>query len=277
MIDPFRYDYLQEAPHKRLIRVSPMQVQLIRHATLFVHINGVKLLVDPMLSPKGSMEPVSNAGNHIRIPMVDLPISETQVQTLVQTADAILVTHLHRDHWDEAATQLIPKQTPVFCQPGDENQIREKGFTVVEPVIDCLDWQGIQIYRTGGQHGTGEIGQKMGKVSGFVLKKPGVPKLYIAGDTIWCDEVQLALEKHRPVVVVFNAGTAQFMSGDPITMTAADVKQVHQAAPKAKLVAVHMDTINHCRLSRQELKNFIRQENVAQKIYIPNDGEILSF
>ena len=35
----------------------------------------------------------------------------------------------------------------------------------------------------------------MGKVSGFVLKYIGQPTLYIAGDTIWCDEVENAIKK----------------------------------------------------------------------------------
>jgi hypothetical protein len=47
--------------------------------------------------------------------------------------------------------------------------------------------------RTGGRHGTGEIGEKMGPVSGYVLRGPGEPVVYIAGDTVWCPEVAAAL------------------------------------------------------------------------------------
>ena len=43
--------------------------------------------------------------------------------------------------------------------------------------------------RTGGQHGTGEIAEMLAPVSGFVLRADGEPTVYVAGDTIWCDEV----------------------------------------------------------------------------------------
>ena len=55
-----------------------------------------------------------------------------------------------------------------------------------------------------------------------------------------------ALAAHEPDVVVVNAGGARFTSGDPITMTADDVVAVAAAAPDARVVAVHMEAINHC-------------------------------
>ena len=71
----------------------------------------------------------------------------------------------------------------------------------------------------------------MAPVSGFVVRAEGSPVLYVAGDTIWCPEVEEALEVHRPDVVVVNAGAARLLEGDPITMTAGDVARVCRAAP----------------------------------------------
>ena len=53
------------------------------------------------------------------------------------------------------------------------------------------------IARTEGRHGTGEIGEAMAPVSGFVLAAPGEPTLYIAGDTILCDEVRAAVAEYN--------------------------------------------------------------------------------
>jgi len=53
-----------------------MEIQLLRHATLLVTIGARRLLVDPMLSPAEAMDPVPNAGNDRRIPLVDLPMDE---------------------------------------------------------------------------------------------------------------------------------------------------------------------------------------------------------
>jgi L-ascorbate metabolism protein UlaG (beta-lactamase superfamily) len=49
-------------------------------------------------------------------------------ERLVGEIDAVLVTHLHRDHFDEAAERLLPRDIPVFCQPADAKRLGELGF-----------------------------------------------------------------------------------------------------------------------------------------------------
>lgn len=117
----------------------------------------------------------------------------------------------------------------------------------------------------------------MGAVAGFVLRAPGEPTLYLAGDTIWCDEVAAALEAHRPDVVLLNAGAAQLLVGDPITMTAGDVAAVCRAAPGAQVVAVHMDAVNHCRLTRAGLRAALEAAGLSARVAIPADGQRLRF
>lgn len=250
-----------------------MEVRLLRHATLLVTVGGRRLLVDPMLSPAGAMDPVANAGDDRRIPLVDLPLDEAALAAFLATVDGVLVTHTHRDHWDARAAELLRRDLPLFCQPPDAATFAAAGFTAVTPVEETARWGDITLARTGGHHGTGEIGRRMGPVSGFVLRAAGEPALYIAGDTIWCPEVVNALGAHRPDVVVLNAGAAQFLTGDPITMTADDVIAVCEAAPAARAIAVHLETVNHCRLTRAALRAALDAAGLAGRVSIPADGE----
>ena len=252
-----------------------MQIHFLRHATLVVAIQGRYILVDPMLSPAEAMAPVANAANQRRIPLVELPLAEVELRYMLDHIDAALVTHTHRDHWDDRAAELLSRDLPILCQPADEARFRQSGFADVSPIAASQEWRGLTIARTGGQHGTGEIGQQMGPVSGFVLRAAGEPTLYIAGDTIWCPEVQQALDSFRPDVVVLNAGAAQFLTGDPITMTAEDVAQVCRALPQAQVIAIHMEAVNHCLLSRAELRSRLAQEQLSQRVRIPADGELI--
>jgi len=249
-------------------------IQLVRHATLIVTINGKRILVDPMLSAKDEMDPVGNCGNEIRIPMVELPFGMDRLKSILSEVDALLITHLHRDHWDAAAQKLIDQGMLIFCQPSDESKLRDMGFVNTKPIRDQISWDGLTISRTDGKHGTGEIGQRMGAVSGFVLND-GSQSIYIAGDTIWCDEVKAALEKYKPDVTVLNGGGAQFLSGDPITMTAGDIMKVHQHSSATKIIAVHMDTVNHCFVKRSDLAKVVAENNATSAILIPLDGEVI--
>lgn len=249
-------------------------IKLLRHATLIMEINGKKLLIDPMLSEKDAMDPIRNCGNEIRIPMVELPFPRSEINTMLSEMDAIVITHLHRDHWDSPAKDLIPKNKLIFCSPNNEESLRNQGFENVQPIENNFNWQGIEIHRTSGQHGTGDIGKSMGPVSGFVFKHKK-DSIYLAGDTVWCEEVENALTNHRPKVTILNAGGAKFLTGDPITMTPSDIIKVHEKLPDTKIIAVHMDTINHCFITREILLEELKKMNIESKILIPIDGEFI--
>ena len=115
----------------------------------------------------------------------------------------------------------------------------------------------------------------MAPVSGFVVQAGDSPSLYIAGDTIWCEEVEEAIQAHCPGIIVVNAGAAQFLEGDPITMTAEGVARVCRAAPEARVIAIHMEAINHCLLTRAELAEALAEQGLAARVEIPAGGENL--
>jgi L-ascorbate metabolism protein UlaG (beta-lactamase superfamily) len=245
---------------------------LVRHATLVVDYAGSRLLVDPMLGDPGSAPPVENTPNQRLNPLVPLPVPAPE---LVSNVDGLLITHLHEDHLDETAEQALPRSLPVACQPEDADHLRGLGFEDVRPVDGEIDLLGIRVSRTGGRHGTGEIAENLAPVSGFVLRADGEPTLYIAGDTIWCDEVSQALSEHSPDVVVVNAGGARFLEGDPITMTPDDVIAVAEATPsETAVVAVHMEAINHCVVIRADLREALG-DLLQTRVCVPDDGAAL--
>jgi L-ascorbate metabolism protein UlaG (beta-lactamase superfamily) len=240
-----------------------MRLRLIRHATLLVRLAGRTVVVDPMLDPAGARPPVENTANQVPNPLVDLP---EPPEIVVRGLDAVLVTHLHQDHFDDAAAELLPGDVPLFCAPGDAGALRERGFADVRPVDGAVDWDGVRIVATGGVHG------ELGPSPGFVLAADGEPSLYVAGDTVWCDEVRAALDEHAPDVVAVNAGGARFLGGDPIVMTTDDVVAVARHAPRARIVAVHLEAINHCLQTRADLHQRLREERLTDRVTVPEDG-----
>lgn len=253
-----------------------MNIKLIRHATTVLQIGGIRLLIDPMLSDKGVLPPVPKTPHMRTNPLTDLPIENEKLDEWLQSMDAVLVTHTHADHFDKEAEKRIPKEMPILCQKEDVNRFKRLGFTEIHPVIDELIWKGITITRTGGQHGKGIIRLRMGPVSGYVLRSENEPILYIAGDTIWCPEVDNALTKYKPDIVIVNAGAARFLLGGRITMSGYDISQIARRLPEARIIATHMEAFNHCSLSRKMLREFAFGKNWSDRLIIPNDGEEIS-
>ena len=158
-----------------------MRVTLIRSATVILELSGRRILVDPMLDPARARPPLENTANPVPNPTVELPFP---VEDVLRGVDAVLVTHRHRDHLDGTAERLLPRDVPTFCQPDDASALYDLGLDV-RPIDDALDWNGLELRRVPGRHGSGAIAEALAPVSGFVLGE-----LYLAGDTVWYDDVE---------------------------------------------------------------------------------------
>jgi len=221
-----------------------MNITLVRSATLILETRAGRLLLDPMLDPAGARPPIEGTANPVRNPTVELPFPPAEV---VRGLDAVLVTHCHKDHLDETAERLLPRDVPVFCQPADAQRLRALGLDA-RPIEQELYWNGLRLARTGGRHSLDpSVEPALGPISGFVLGD-----LYIASDSVWCDEVAAALARWQPRIAVVNAGAARFLGSGPISMTAADVAEVTARVPVT--VAVHLEAMNHCPMTRAELR-----------------------
>ena len=73
-------------------------------------------------------------------------------------------------------------------------------------------------------------------------------------------------------------GTARFGDSAPIIMDAEQTVSVCQAAPHAKVVAVHLEALDHCTTSRADLRNLAENHGISlDQLRIPADGKTISF
>ena len=145
-----------------------MNIQHIRNATLVVEYAGKNFLIDPMLSDKGTYPPFPNSARQDqKNPLVELPVS---IEDIIKDVDAVIVTHLHYDHWDEAAAEVLPKDIKLFSQNDeDAEEIGKAGFTNIEVLTENTVFEGIQLIKTAGEHGRGEILKMAGLVCSVIL------------------------------------------------------------------------------------------------------------
>ena len=257
-----------------------MKIHQIRNATIVVTYNDKRFLIDPWLMPKGFMPGFEGAMNsEVRQPRVDLPISVDKIVDV----DAVILTHFHPDHFDEFAVNALDKNIPFFVQnETDLNIIKNFGFNDVRIVSENgTDFEGVKLFKTQCQHGRREVVKPMCEQIGMPYDAMGIAfksnkekTLYVAGDTIWCEEVKQAIDKFNPEIIIINACGATVLvgEGERLIMDIEDTKAISKYAKNSTIIASHMDTVSHLTVTREDIKT-LKLNNVL----VPDDNKILEF
>lgn len=266
-----------------------VEYQHVRNATAKIKYGGSTFLVDPFLAKKdaypGFEAAIENPNQ--RIPIIDMA---EPVEKVIDGIDAVIVTHTHLDHWDESAQKLLPKDIPLFVQnAGDASIIRAQGFTDVRVLGKNTPFGNVKISKTGGQHGTDEMyeipgtAEVLNEAMGFVLQTEGAKTVYVVGDTIWNQYVDDALAMYNPDIVVLNTGYARIkglngtaFSGSLI-MGTDDIVHAYKTVPKAQIITVHMDTVNHTMVTSDDVRKLIKEKKMEDRVSVPREGEILRY
>lgn len=255
----------------------------VRNATGRLSYNDTIFVIDPMLAEKGRYPGfVGTFNSQLRNPLVDLPTTKEDV---LKDADAIIVTHTHLDHWDEVAQQTIRKDIPIFTQnDADAEAIRKKGFTDVRVLTNGTVFKNVTLQNIEGTHGTQAmydnptVGTVLGDSMGVVFSEPNEKTTYLMGDTVWTPRINKTLRQYNPDIIIMNTGYAKLLGyNEGIIMGTADVAKAAAIMPNASIITVHMDAINHCTVSRANMRDFVHQMKLDDKVYVPNDGESVTF
>ncbi len=257
-----------------------MKITQLRNATVVVEIGAHRILVDPMLAPKGAMPPLRLLGQRERNPLVDLP---PVTDSLLETVTHCLITHCqkgHFDHLDRVGKHwLRSRKIPVICTPHDAKLLRQRGLNVsplAENHHDPQPFLGGRIRTMACKHGKGMVGLLMEHGVGYLIEMPGEPSLYLSGDTIFTPAIREFIAWHRPKVSLIPAGGARFDVGHEIIMGMEGVIEFTKAL-KGVVVANHLEALSHCPVQRAELRAAAALAGVGDRLRIPADGEALEF
>lgn len=260
-----------------------MKLKQIRNATMIITYAEKRFLIDPMLAEKGAYPPFPMTYNQdLNNPTVALPVSMEEILDV----DAVIITHIHLDHFDETAVEVIPKDMKIFAQNEDEaDQLKGFGFKNVEVLREeGSEFFNIKLTKTYAKHYSDESIVSLFKemntadeACGVIFNHSDEKILYLAGDTVWCEEVKEVLENTKPDVVVINAGNAQFIDGRYLIMSKEEFFKATECAKDAQFLATHMEAVNHAMLSRKELREYAEEKGFSDRLAIPADGETCKY
>lgn len=255
-----------------------MKIHHLRNATMVIEAGKSVILIDPMLSEKGKAGPPFTLFRFKpkRNPIVDLP---KNAMDIVSKTTHCLITHLHPDHLDKKAEEfLTSKQIPVICSVKDKSILEQRGLNVSQTVNywQKTDFLNGTIQGIPAKHGYGFVSKPMGNVMGYHIELPNEKSIYLSSDTIYTEDVHKALTELKPDISVVACGTAQLDVFQPLLMRMDDILKFVKNAP-GKVIANHLEAVNHCPTKRDDLKKEVGSIGLSEKVFVPNDGESMEF
>jgi len=261
-----------------------MKIYHLRNASFIIETKNNFILIDPMLGDVGTIPPFSKKRFVAkRNPTVSLP---ENASNMLKKVTHCLITHSHTfglkalqhtDHLDKDGEKFLKENIiPVVCRKKDKSFLLKNGLKVEQSLSvwkpeKFLDGEIMSVPAT---HGRGFVKNIMANGVGFFITLPDEPSIYISGDTVFTKDVKKIFTKFKPDISVMASGSAQLDFGKPILMTMDELLLFSKYAP-GKVIANHLESLNHCPTSRKDIQEAIDNENLGHKVYIPFDGEVL--
>ncbi|MBE9521187.1 MAG: MBL fold metallo-hydrolase [Proteobacteria bacterium] len=262
-----------------------MKIHHLRNATFVIESGTHFILIDPMLSEKGTLPPFAYFRHKCRRnPIVSLPDNAHEI---IGKATHCIITHsqklgiellTHTDHFDPPGRDFLRKNNiPVACRQQDSSYMKKKGINVQTAVNYWQTEQFLdgEITAIPALHGHSWMHTFMANGVGFFISLPNEPSIYISGDTVFTNDVERALTEFKPDIAVVAAGSASLDLGGPILMPLEEIITFIRTAPN-KVIANHLEALNHCPTTRSQLKQELEKYGLLSKTFIPNDGETIT-
>jgi len=143
------------------------------HATVEVRLDGVRLVTDPLL--RARVGPLHSRGHRPR---------RTAAEPALAGVDAVLLSHLHRDHTDLPSLRRFPRRTRVLAPAGAGRVVRRSVRGTVEelPSGSTTGVGPVRVTATAAVHdGRRDRHGPWAEAVGYLVQ--GSNTVYFAGDT----------------------------------------------------------------------------------------------
>ena len=231
-------------------------------ATTVLSYGGFTLLTDPNFLHRGQRAYLGRG-------LWSRRLSEPSMQPAdLPPLDAVVLSHLHGDHFDRVARRQLSRELPVLTPRTSARRLRRWGF---DHAVALDTWQTHELVKDGarlrvtaapGRHAPGlaqaALPEVMGSVLEFLPGPGGDPPLtvYITGDTVLVDELKEVPRRHPSIDVgVWHLGGTRIL-GLTVTMDARQGADLLELVHPERCVPVHFDDYG---VFRSPLSDFLAE------------------
>ncbi|MFL6145437.1 MAG: MBL fold metallo-hydrolase [Labedaea sp.] len=255
-------------------------VTFIGTATVLIRLGPFTLLTDPNFLHKGQWTFIGQG-----------LVSRRRTEPAAQPADlphldAVVLSHLHGDHFDRIAGRELPRDVPILTTPHAARRLDRRGF---RQSVALSTWASrtltdgdatLTVTAVPARHGPGFMAAVLPTVMGSIIEyragsgsRP--TRIYLSGDTIIHDELAQIRERFPDIdLAVVHLGGTRIL-GVLVTLDGSGGVDLLELLRPANVLPVHYDDYG---LFTDPLSNFIaetRQRKSPAGLHILHRGDTL--
>ncbi len=278
---------MQRVPLTGVTAGRAPSLTFIGNATTLLQLGGCTILTDPSFL---------HAGDHVHVGygLFAKRLLEPAMQPEdLPPLDAVLLSHLHGDHWDPPAERALDRGLPIITTRHAAHALAKRGFTRTlglatweVAALDKLGGGGVRITAAPAQHGTTKlVAALLPPTNGWVLEAADDTgrelRVYISGDTVLFDALRDIPARFPSGIdfAILHLGGTRIPSpklGILVTLDArGGVEAVRMVNPRC-VVPVHTDDWNLFSSSLDEFVAAMHAAGLGEKVRVVGRGEMIA-
>jgi L-ascorbate metabolism protein UlaG (beta-lactamase superfamily) len=254
-------------------------VTFIGTATVLLRLGPFTLLTDPNFLHRGESAAI---GFGLRTPRLTDPAMEIEA---LPHLDAVVLSHLHGDHFDQVAERRLPRDLPIVTSRQSALGLRAKGF---HEARGLATWQSIVLRRgdarlritaVPGRHGPRPVALLLPRVIGSVLDlyegHDHRVRLYVSGDTLVHPGLQDLADRFPDIdlALVHLGGTR--LAGVLLTMDATQGVECLRIVRPRTAVPIHYDDYPVFRSPLSDFVSAVADAGLSERVRVVSRGAAL--
>jgi len=220
-------------------------LQFIGNATMLIRYGALTLLTDPNFLHQGQRAYLGHGLVSKRLTEPALGVGD------LPALDAVLLSHLHGDHWDRVAQAGLNREVPIITTPHASRRLQWRGFARATGLrtwgshLVTQDQYQVRITALPARHAPGMLKRLLPPVMGSLLQfstfgGPVAHQLYITGDTLLIDELAHIPARFPGIdTTVLHLGGTTLPGGLMVTMDATQGADLLELLPQSTGIPVH--------------------------------------
>jgi L-ascorbate metabolism protein UlaG (beta-lactamase superfamily) len=223
-------------------------LQFIGNATVLIRWGPFTVLTDPNFLHAGQRAHLGFGLTSKRLKDPALDVTE------LPPLDAVVLSHLHGDHWDRVATKHLDHALPVVTTPHAARRLQ--GLYGFRRATGIRNWESQTLFKDGstlrvtslpGMHAPGPLGMLLPPVMGSLLEFGDTTgdieqRVYLTGDTLMYDGIREIARRCPDIdLAVVHLGGTRLPGGMIVTMDGEQGVQLLQTVMPHRAVPVHYD------------------------------------